>query len=322
MDDETSLWRESGLRLSGFGHYYPRLLLENGSAEDPAGNAVDEAVIGRLDVRSRHVADEDETPAYMAVRAAHSALEQAGVTPDELDLVIVSNWTDRQFVPEWAPHTAHLLGAGRALAFDVCGACTGFVHGVQTAAAYFGTHSAWRHALVVSSERFSRRVRPGSKGELIVGDAAGAAVLSRGAEPDAGLWDSLLISDGSGRETVTAHPPNGWIKSSRELVSIAAASHADLAARMLARSGVKMDEIDWVVPHPGTGQLHAAVRERLSIPQERFVTNYEIRANTGSASVPIVLSEMARDGRLTPGDLCYTPTVGSGWYYGGLLFRV
>ncbi|MFD8605975.1 hypothetical protein ACFV1S_28445 [Streptomyces globisporus] len=209
MQDETSLWRESGLRLSGFGHYYPRLLVENESAEYPAGNAVDEAVIGRLDVRSRHVADEEETPAYMGVRAARAALEQAGVTPGEIDLVVFSNWTDRQFVPEWAPHTAHLLGAERALAFDVCGACTGFVHGVQTAAAYFGTHADWRHALVVSSERFSRRVRPGSKGELIVGDAAGAAVLSRGAEPDAGLWDSLLISDGSGRETVTVYPPNG-----------------------------------------------------------------------------------------------------------------
>ncbi|WP_127465389.1 ketoacyl-ACP synthase III [Streptomyces sp. B27] len=322
MHDETSLWRESGLRLSGFGHYYPRLLVENETADDPAGNAVDEAVIGRLDVRSRHVADEEETPAYMGVRAARAALEQAGVGADEVDLLVFSNWTDRQFVPEWGPHAAHLLGADRALAFDVCGACTGFVHGVQTAAALFGAHTTWRHALVVSSERFSRRVRPGSKGELIVGDAAGAAVLSRGAEPDAGLWDSLLISDGSGRETVTVYPPNGWIKSSRELVSIAADSHADLARRMLARSGTKMDEIDWVVPHPGTGQLHTAVRERLSIPEERFITNYETVANTGSASVPIVFSEMSRDGRLRTGDLCYTPTVGSGWYYGGLLFRV
>ncbi|WP_237274189.1 hypothetical protein [Streptomyces globisporus] len=89
----------------------------------------------------------------MGVRAARAALEQAGVTPGEIDLVVFSNWTDRQFVPEWAPYTAHLLGAERALAFDVCGACTGFVHGVQTAAAYFGTHADWRHALVVSSER-------------------------------------------------------------------------------------------------------------------------------------------------------------------------
>ncbi|MFF2650230.1 ketoacyl-ACP synthase III [Streptomyces sp. NPDC058045] len=322
MHDETSLWRDSGLRLSGFGHYYPESLIENEPADDPAGNAVDDAVIGRLDVRSRHVAGEEETPAYMGVRAARAALEQAGVGVDEVDLLVLSNWTDRQFVPEWGPYTAHLLGCDRALAFDVCGACTGFVHGVQTAASFLGTRPDWRHALVVSSERFSRRVRPGSKGELVVGDAAGAAVLSRGDGRDGGLWDSLLVSEGSGRETVTVYPPTGWIRSDRELVSIAAGSHTDLAARMLARSGITMDDIDWVVPHPGTGQLHTAVRERLGIPEERFITNYEVRANTGSASVPIVLSEMSRDGRLRSGDLCYTPTVGSGWYYGGLLFRV
>ncbi|CAO0831567.1 3-oxoacyl-ACP synthase OS=Streptomyces microflavus OX=1919 GN=fabH_2 PE=4 SV=1 [Streptomyces microflavus] len=82
-----------------------------------------------------------------------------------------------------------------------------------------------------------------------------------------------------------------------------------------------MDEIDWVVPHPGTGQLHTAVRERLDIPEERFVTNYETRANTGSASVPIVLSEMSREGRLGPGTSATRPRW-AGLYCGGLLFRV
>lgn len=171
MHDETSLWRESGLRLSGFGHYYPRLQVENESAEAPAGNAVDEAVIGRLRRPQPPCGGRGGDPRVHGVRAARAAMEQAGITADEVDLLVLSNWTDRQFVPEWAPHTAHLLGADRALAFDVCGACTGFVHGVQTAAAHLGTHATWRHALVVSSERFSRRVRPGSKGELIVGDA-------------------------------------------------------------------------------------------------------------------------------------------------------
>ncbi len=322
VNDETSTWRGSGLRLAGYGHYYPRTRVEITDEGSHEGNAVDTAVIGTLDVRARHVAEEDETVPFMAVQAAGRALEHAGLDAADTDLLILSNWTDRQFVPEHGPQVAHLLGAGRALAFDVCGACTGFVHGVQTAAALLGARPGWRTAVVVSSEQFSRRVRPGSRGELVVGDAAGAAVLVKGAAGgEDGLWDSLLISDGAARETVTVLPPRGWIKSSRSLVDVAVASHADLADRVLARAGLKMADIDWVVPHPGTGVLHRAVQERLGIPGERFVTNFEERANTGSASIPIVLSEMARDGRMKPGDLLLTPTVGSGWYYGGLLFR-
>ncbi|MER6130076.1 ketoacyl-ACP synthase III [Streptomyces sp. NPDC001795] len=322
MNDETSTWRGSGLRLAGYGHYYPRTRVETTDDGSHEGNGVDTAVIGTLGVSARHVAEEDETVPLMAVRAAGQALEHAGLDAADTDLLILSNWTDRQFVPEHGPQVAHLLGAGKALAFDVCGACTGFVHGVQTAAALLKTRPGWRTAVVVSSEQFSRRVRPGSRGELVVGDAAGAVVLVKGeARGEDGLWDSLLISDGAARETVTVLPPRGWIKSSKTLVDVAVASHADLVGRVLARAGLKMADIDWVVPHPGTQALHRAVQERLGIPDERFVTNFEQRANTGSASIPIVLSEMARDGRMKPGDLFLTPTVGSGWFYGGLLFR-
>lgn len=322
MKEEHALWREAGIRITGYGHYYPRTRVVNETGDDPAGNAVDAAVIGGIDVRARHVADEDETPQDMARRAARQALDDAGVEPGAVDLLIVSNWTDRQFVPEFGPVTAHLLGADRALAFDLCGACTGFVHGVQTAAALLAATPHWTTAVVSSVDRFSRRVRPGSKGELIVGDAAGAVVLAKTPGGEPGLLDTLLISDGEASDTVTVLPPQGWIKSKKTLVDVAVASHTEVAERMLARSGVKMADIDWVVPHPGTGPLHAAVRERLGIPEERFVTNFEERANTGSASIPIVLSEMAKDGRLRPGDLVLTPTVGSGWFYGGLLFHV
>ncbi|MFD7508705.1 ketoacyl-ACP synthase III [Streptomyces sp. NPDC059853] len=320
---DTPLWRGSGLRFTGFGHYYPRTHVRNEATEEVAGNAVDAAVIGRIEVRGRHVAEEDETVPEMARLAAADALADAGLEPGDIDLLILSNWTDRQFVPEHAPTAARLLGADRALAFDVCGACTGFVHGTQLAAALLKTTPHWTNALVVGADRFSRRVRPGSKGGLIVGDAAGAAVLTRG-EPDPagrGLVDSLLISDGDGAGTVTVLPPNGWIKSDPKLVDIAVGAHETVAGTLLPRSGVKMADVDWVVPHPGTGPMHSRIREQLEIPEDRFVTNFEERGNTGSASIPIVLSEMAKDGRLRPGQLVLTPTVGSGWFYGGLLFH-
>lgn len=318
----ASLWRGSGLRFTGYGHHYPRTYQLNDDREQPDGNAVDAAVIGAVEVRGRHVADEDETPAVLACEAARAAIADADVAADDVDLLVVSNWSDRMYAPEHAPTTATLLGANRALAFDICGACTGWVHGVQTAAALLTATPHWRTAVVVGVDRFSRRVRPGSKGELIVGDAAGATVLTKDDDTRAGLVDSVMFSDGSNRELVDFPLPQGWVKSKPHLVEAAISCHAFVADTLLGRSGVKMADIDWVVPHPGTGPMHKRLRTELEIPQERFVTNWVERGNTGSAAIPIVLSEMASAGRLKPGELVFTPTIGSGWFYGGLLFHV
>jgi 3-oxoacyl-[acyl-carrier-protein] synthase III len=322
MTGTGGIWSGAGLSFTGFGHYYPRTQVRNADVGADEGGAVDRAVLGDVRVRTRHVADEDETIDFMAAHAAAAALRQAGREPLEVDLVILSNWSERQLVPETAPQVSLRLGADRALSFDVCGACTGFVHGVQTAAALLAAHRAWRTAVVVCSEYFSRRVRPGSKGELVVGDAAGAVVLEKGDPRGPGLIDSVLFSSGKDAEAVTVRPPQGWIKSRRELVELGVSSNIAVARELLERNDLKIEQIDWFAPHPGTGPIHTALRERLGIEPERFVTNFETRANTGSASIPIVLSEYLEKGVFHRGDLCLTPAVGSGWFYGGLLFEL
>jgi len=321
VNDIGNTWGGSGIGFTGFGRYFPRNRVptaETGGAQ----NAVDRAVIGRIDVRSRHVHAEDETVAAMAVRAAREALERARVAAEEVDLLVLSSWSQRMLVPELGPQVAHGLGARRALAFDVCGACTGFIHGTQLAAALLLADEGLRTAVVVCSEEFSRRVRPGSKGELIVGDAAGAAVLGRRVPSPRGLIDSLMLSDGGSCDAVTVLPPRGWIKSKPHLVQLGIDSHVELCTRLLARNGLTMRDVDWFVPHPGTGPMHEGIRHGLDIPEEKFVTNFEVRANTGSASVPTVLSECTDEGRFRPGDLVLASAVGSGWFSGGLLVRL
>jgi 3-oxoacyl-[acyl-carrier-protein] synthase-3 len=193
------------------------------------------------------------------------------------------------------------------------------VHGVQTACALLAAHPSWSTAVVVCSERFSRRVRPGSTGEQVVGDAAGAVVLTRDGP---GVVDSVLRSDGGRAETVTAYPPAMWIRSKPDLAEVAASSIVDICTTMLARNGLTMVDIDWVVPHPGTEVVHRTVRAQLDIPPHRFLTNFESRGNTGAASIPIALSEFRERGMFGPEDLFLTPAVGSGWYCGALLFRL
>ncbi|WP_205413083.1 3-oxoacyl-[acyl-carrier-protein] synthase III C-terminal domain-containing protein [Austwickia chelonae] len=318
---DAGIWSHAGIQIIGYGHNYPAELVVNDPGEALRPGSVDQAVIGGIDVRSRYVTAENETLVELAAGAAQRALADAATRPEDVGLVVLSNWTDRQFVPEPAPELAMVLGMPGAFAYNTCGACTGFIHGVQQAAALLMTGGYGQTALVVSADRFSRRVRPGSKGTLIVGDAAGAAVLHTGGAPGTGLLDTVMFASGLDREVTTVRPPDGYIRSQRHLLELAVASHRRTVNVLLARNGLAMDDLDWFVPHPGTGALHRAMQEELSVPSQKFVTNYEERGNTGSASIPIMLSEMRADGRLRDGDLVMTPTVGAGWFYGGMIFR-
>ncbi|WP_166350131.1 ketoacyl-ACP synthase III [Phytoactinopolyspora limicola] len=319
----TPRWIAAGLAITGFGHYYPERLVRNDvhSYRRP-GNVVDTAVLGRVTVSSRHVAGDHESVAFMASHAARAALGHAGLAADDLDLLVVSNWTDPPYLPDHAPQVAELLGATSAFAFDVSAACVGFVHGVQLAAASLVAMPELRYAVVVSSERFSRRARPGSKSELICGDAAGAVVLERTASGRGGLLDSIVRSDGSRADLVTVRTPDAWITSRAELADHAAADMVDACRHVLERSGYTVDDVDWVVPHPGTDAVNERLRDKLGVADERFLVNFHDRGNTASASIPVVLSEFSDAGMFRPEDLVLSPAIGAGWYHGALLFRL
>lgn len=314
-------WTGTGLRFSGIGHYYPRTLVRHEGRVTVGGRTYSPEEVAELGVRSLHRADEDETLEFMAVRAAAAALTKARCEPGEVDLVVLANWTDRQWIPELGPAVAAELGAHRALAFDVCGACTGFVHGVQIAAAMLTAQPDWRRAIVVAADRFTRRARPGTRGQLVFGDAAGAVVMEKG-DPDLGpgLWDSTLGCDASEADTVAAR--DGWLRPKPELIDLAVRSSLAVADSLLTRNRLKISDVQWLVPHPGNNAIHAGVRDGLDLPAEKFVTNFAERGNTGCASIPIALSEFTESGLLKTGDLVLSTAVGSGWYYGGLLFQL
>ncbi|WP_051362975.1 ketoacyl-ACP synthase III [Amycolatopsis thermoflava] len=314
-------WASAGLVLRGFGLYYPEEQIFNSDVAAVPGNSIDTSVLGTVSVRSRHRSSETETVQFMAAEAGKAAVKDAGLEPTELDLLVLSNWTTPPFTPEYGPEVAALLGTPRTLAFDISGACVGFLHGVQTAAAYLHCVPEARHALVVCSEQFSRRVRPGSKGELVASDAAGAVVLSKSTEKS-GLIDVVLHSDGSRADVIRVAAPRGWIRSESTLPDHAVTSIVDSCAEVFRRTGVTMDEVDWVVPHPGTDVVHRRVRTALEVPEEKFIVNFETRGNTSSASIPIVLAEQVAAGRFRPGDLVLSPAIGAGWYSGAMLYRI
>jgi 3-oxoacyl-[acyl-carrier-protein] synthase III len=291
-------WARAGIRIGGLGHCLSRRRVPDAWAGDE-GTAV---------------------PA--AARAVGQALHNAGREPGELGLLVLSDGDARRGGPEPGPRIAARIGADRALAFGVGGACTGFVLAVQTAAAQLAAVREARCAAVVCSGRLAPHVPPDGPGPLVTGDAAGAVVLEFGPPDAPGLIDSVLRSDGRYGDGAGAGEPPGWLRGGLLPVEAAVDGTVAVAGELLERNGLRMDGIDWVVPHPGPAAGHAAIREKLGIRPERFLVTGELHGDAGAASIPCALSEFSRQGRFGTGDLFLTPAVGPGWYGGGLLFRM
>ena len=314
-----------GVEIKGFGHYLPRKKVENDeimSSITLKASSVDTAVLGDIAVKSRYWADEDETIAYMAKCASEMALKSSGISAKDVDLLVLSNWTSRQFVPDIAPQVASLLGADKALSFDVCCACCGFINAVMTATSYLNTDPRMKTAIVVSSEQFSKGVRPHSKGQLITGDAAGAIILMRTGNKKNGVIDFNLKSDGNLKSLVGVKMPECWVRSKPELAKLGPIKNVEVAAEILDRNEITIEDIDWYVPHPGTDTVNNGIKAGLNIPDEKFITNFDRVANTSSASIPLVLSENYHSGKFKKDDVIMMSGIGSGLYYGALLIRI
>lgn len=314
-------WQDHNIGIAGFGHHFPREVVHNDPDSEVVGNRIDEAVLGQVGVRSRHKSSEDETLLSLAVAAARQAVEDSGVDPAELDLVILTNWTEHVFRPELAPLVATEIGAHGAMAFDLAAGCSGFVLGIQTAAAYLCAPTHHTKALVVSAEQFSRRVRPGSKAEAVAGDGSGAAVITRGGDHRAQLLDSVTHVDGTLVDLTTATPPHGWVKSKPELVEQAAAHISSIVSELLERNSLALTDVTWLVPHAATRPIIDGILSRTGVPDDKLVTNFEYRGHLSSACVPTVLSEFHAKAHFSPGDTVLTPVVAGGFFSGGLLLR-
>ncbi|PJZ69661.1 3-oxoacyl-ACP synthase [Leptospira perolatii] len=325
MASNVSL-KSNGVRLTGFGHYLPERIVTNEEIRSrlkyPEMHPAEKAVIGNIGVEKRHRANEKETAMFMAAKVAEMALQDAGKKPEEVDLFILANWTDRYFEPDLAPQASKLAGTKNALAFDVSTACTGFIHGVQTASAYLRSTNI-KTALVIGSERFSVRTKIGGYGEFTAGDAAAGVVLEYTEDKEHGVIDSFLKDNGDlAGIIIVGPPPQSYIKSFPELVPHASDLTLSAMDDILARNNLTVDDIDWVIPHPGTDMVVQEILKRTKFPREKILMNFDQVGNTSAASIPIVLSEYYYKGKFKSGDLFLTAAVGGGFYWGGLLFRL
>ena len=309
------------VRITGFGSYLPQVMHSNATLP-PLDEPIAPADVERIGVYRRGWASPDEGIAEMAAIAARRALARAATAAADLDVIILANWTRRRYLPEYAPTLKHLLGAEQAFAHELGCACAGFLYGLGTASEFL-RNPRFRRALVVASEQTSQRARPGSRGTLILGDAAGAFVLER-AGGGGQLIDYELDCDGA-HARIMDITDTGWVAThieQRELCALAARSIAEVAGRLLARNHMALGDVTWVIPHSGTAGVQAAIVRALALPPSRILTNFSSVGNVSSASIPVALDHFVAAGQVRAGDLVLSAAVGGGWYAAAALYTV
>lgn len=311
--------------ILGTGAYVPERIVTN----DELSTLVetnDEWIKQRVGISERHIAA-NESCADMGAKAALAALESAGISPDELDLIIGSTISGDYASPSLACLVEKRIGAD-CMAFDISAACSGFLFLLDTAAGFFARGK--KKVLLVSSEKLSRLVDWTDRSTCVIfGDGAGAAVLGEGD----GYLDSLFhVSGGddviripnfggfSPFSEVSAEKPVIHMEG-QETFKYAVSSMTLDVKTLLERNSLSPEDIKFVVPHQANRRIIESASKRLGIPYEKFMVNIEKYGNTSSASLPIALDELRRSGRLERGDLCVFAAFGGGLADGACLVR-
>jgi 3-oxoacyl-[acyl-carrier-protein] synthase III len=297
-------------------------------------DTTDEWIVERTGIRNRYLAGEGETTASLAAEAAAKALLAAGMTGDEIDLIIVATCSPDQTFPAVATIVQNAIGCRGTVAFDVAAVCSGFLYALGTADALLRTGAAKR-ALVIGAETMSRLLDWEDRTTCVLfGDGAGAVVLEA-VEVDAdnpsapgilatrlhadGAHNGLLFVDGGPSSTGTV----GKLRmKGREVFRHAVVNLAAVLEEVLEATGHSADEIDWVVPHQANARILDATARKLGLPPEKVIITVDRHANTSAASVPLAFDTAVRDGRIKPGDLVMFEAMGGGFTWGASLVRV
>jgi 3-oxoacyl-[acyl-carrier-protein] synthase-3 len=321
--------------VAGWGIAVPDYRLTNAELEQRV-DTTDAWIVERTGIRERRIAAPDETTATMATEAATAAIKHAGITPDEIDLLIIATATPDQPIPHSGAFVGDALGI-RCGSFDISAGCAGFVYTLVVGASLV-TAGGLRNVLVIGSETLSRIADPEDRATCILfGDAAAAAVLSLSSDeagPGLLAWDlgcdgsaaGLLEmpAGGSRRPTTQATVAAGdhYLKmQGQEVFRRAVRAVVDSAAITLEKAGVTSSDVAWFAPHQANSRIIDSAASRLGIPPERTIVNIDRYGNTSAASIPLALAEAADDGRLKPGDLVLLSGFGAGMTWGSALVR-
>ena len=314
-------------RITGTGGYLPDKILTNRDLESLV-DTTDAWIVERTGIRERHVAADDQSTSDLALNACRRALEAAGRTPADVDLVIVGTSTPDMVFPSTACILQAKLGVTKGAAFDLQAVCSGFVYALGTADLFIRSGQN-RCALVVGAEAFSRILDWKDRATCVLfGDGAGAVVLEASEAP--GILSSHLHSDG--RYAAILNTP-GQVRSGAvhgdptlkmdgaAVFKLAVRVLEDSAREALAANGLAIADLDVYIPHQANVRIMTHVAKKLGLPESKCIMTVDLHANTSAASVPLALDVAVRDARVRPGQLVLLQGVGGGFTWGSVLLR-
>lgn len=312
--------------ICGTGSYAPQKIMNN----DDLAKLVDtndQWIRERTGVVQRHIID-NETTVSMAVEAAKGAVEDAGINPLEIDLIIVSTISSNVILPCAACQVQRELGAVNATCFDLNAACSGFIFAYNTANAYIES-GMYNTALVVGSESLSNLTDWTDRGTCILfGDGAGAAVIRKS---ESKAYKAVTHSDGNSGDALTCinkyaikdNSDNGLMKmDGREVFNFAVKKVPEVIKEVLEKNNVALEEIDYFILHQANKRIVASVAKRLKVDIEKFPVNMMEYGNTSSASIPILIDELKKAGKLKKGKKYVMAGFGAGLSWGAAIFQI
>ncbi|MGI6677690.1 MAG: beta-ketoacyl-ACP synthase III [Dehalobacterium sp.] len=321
------------VKIMGTGSYVPQKIITNRELEE-RGLSNDAWIVKNVGIKERHIASGDQATSDLAVEAGIRAIKDAGLSIKDVDLIIVATSTPDRPCPSTSCIVQKKLKAFQAAAFDLAAVCAGFIYGFSVASGLI-ISGMYENVLVIGADTFSKITDWKSRDCVYFGDGAGAAVLSS-CEKGNGLLSFYLAADGRGCDDFTI-----WAGGSEEPASIETINKGKhyffmdgkavfesatkvipmSIKKVLAEAGLNVGDIDWVIPHQPNINILKFCADDLGLPFEKVMINLDRYGNTAAGTVPIILDETVKSGRIKPGDIVVLTGVGAGWTWGSAIIK-
>lgn len=321
------------VRICGTGSYTPERIYTNEYLETLAPTNA-EWILKNVGIRERRIASEDQCTSDLAASAGLSAIQNAGLTADEIDLIIVATATPDRLAPSTAAIVQDKIKAYNSVAFDIAAVCSGFLFGMSVASQFIAS-GVYDNVLVIGADTFSRITDWSQRDCIFFGDGAGAAVITH-SEPDSGFLAFRLYTDGKGKFNFTVPAGGSEIPASQKTVKeglhyfrMNGKAVFETGTKVLSKAilqvledtGMKISDIDYMIPHQPSVKVLRKTAEIIGLPFEKVMTNMDRYANTSGGTIPILLDEVNKSGKLLKGTTVLFAAVGAGWTYGASILK-